>query len=99
MFCSLACQYNVLGVKSINILPLTIIDIETLLVLSKRLYDEDLDLFDLVSKYQRLICRIQDQLEAPSFSSFIKDEYPEGEMTEEKNKFMLANFLSAICKV
>lgn len=99
MFCSLACQYNVLDVKSINILPLTIIDIETLLVLSKRLYDEDLDLFDLVSKYQRLICRIQDQLEAPSFSSFIKDEYPEGEMTEEKNKFMLANFLSAICKV
>lgn len=96
MFCQMAQQYDFLKDSNIKVLPLTIIDIETLFTLSKRLHDGDLDLFALISQYQKLICCIQNQLEAPSFSSFIKDKYPQGNITEEDNRFMLDNFINAI---
>ncbi len=83
-----------------HVLPVTIIDIDTLFILSKRLHDKKLDLFTLIDEYQKRLCtKGQDMYDMPSFASFIADSYPIDNITEEDNAFFLSNFNKEIAKL
>lgn len=96
MFCQMAQQYDFQNSTNMKILPLTIIDIETLFTLSKRLHDGELNLHKLICEYQTLICDINGQLETASFSSFIKDNYSQDEFKADEVKFILGNFITEL---
>lgn len=99
-FSEFAQNYDTIKQGLIHVLPITIIDIDTLFVLSKRLHDKELDLFALIEEYQKMLCtKGRDIYDMPSFSSFIADYYPLYELTEEDNNFILSNFNREIAKL
>lgn len=96
-FCEQAQGYDTINEKLTHVAPITIIDIDTLFILSKRLHDGELDLFSLIGEYQRVLCtKGKDVYEQPSFSSFIADNYPLKEIKEEDNVFLLSNYYEEI---
>lgn len=96
-FCEQAQGYDTIKEKLSHVLPLTIIDIDTLFILSKRLHDGNLDLFSLIEDYQKVLCsRGKDIYDMPSFASFIADNYPIEEIKEEDNRFFLSNFYEEV---
>lgn len=96
-FCEQAQGYDTIKEEFTHVVPITIIDIDTLFILSKRLHDGELDLFNLIGEYQRVLCtKGKDVYEQPSFSSFIADNYSLKEIKEEDNGFLLSNYYEEI---
>lgn len=99
-FCEQCQDYVTIKEKLTHVVPITIIDIDTLFILSKRLHDGKLDLFSLIEDYQKVLCsKGKDIYDIPSFSSFIADNYPMEIITEEDNKFFLSNYYEEICSL
>jgi len=99
-FCEQAQGYDTIKEGLTHVAPITIIDIDTLFILSKRLYDGELNLFNLIGEYQRMLCeKGEDIFEQPSFSSFIADNYPLMEIKGEDNKFLLSNYYEEILRM
>lgn len=99
-FSELAQNYETIKQGLTHVLPVTIIDIDTLLILSKRLHDKNLDLFALIDEYQKRLCtKGQDLYDMPSFASFIADSYSVDNFTEKDNAFFLSNFNREIAKL
>lgn len=99
-FCEQAQSYDTIKEELTHVVPITIIDIDTLLILSKRLHDGKLDLFCLIEDYQKILCsKGKDIYDMPSFSSFIADNYPMETITEEDNKFFLSNYFEEVSKI
>lgn len=95
-FCAQAQEYDTIKEELTHVAPITIIDIDTLLILSKRLHDGELNLFNLIGEYQSVLCKKgKDIFEQPSFSSFIADNYPLKEVKED-NQFFLSNYFEEI---
>ena len=96
-FCEQAQGYDTIKEELTHVAPITIIDIDTLFILSKRLHDGELDLFNLIGEYQRVLCtKSKDVYEQPSFSSFIADNYSLKEIKEEDDGFLLSNYYEEI---
>lgn len=99
-FCEQAQGYDTIKEGLTHVAPITIIDIDTLFILSKRLHDGELNLFNLIGEYQRMLCeKGEDIFEQPSFSSFIADNYPLMEIKGEDNKFLLSNYYEEILRM
>ena len=99
-FCEFAQNYETVKQRLTHIVPVTIIDMDTLFILSKRLHDKELDLFTLIEEYQNRLCtKGYDLYDMPSFSSFIADKYPMDNIKEEDNAFLLSNFQSEIARL
>lgn len=93
-------NYETIKQGKTHVVPLTIIDIDTLFILSKRLHDGTLDLFTLIGEYQNILCKKgPDLFNQPSFSSFIADHYPLNEITPDDNSFLLSNFYAELAKL
>lgn len=98
-FCNQAQSYDTIKEGLTHVLPVTIIDFDTLFVLSKRLHDCKLNLFSLIEDYQNVLCsKAKDIYDMPSFASFITDNYPLEEITEKNNAFFLSNYFEEILK-
>lgn len=99
-FCELSQNYETIKQRKTHVVPLTIIDIDTLFILSKRLHDGVLDIFSLIGEYQNILCKKDvDIFNQPSFSSFIADYYPLYEITQDDNAFLLSNFYAELAKL
>ena len=99
-FCEFSQNYETINQELTHVLPITIIDIDTLFIISKRLHDKELDLFVLIDEYQKRLCtKGKDMYDQPSFASFIADTYPLENITEEDNAFLLSNFNREIAKL
>lgn len=99
-FSEQAQEYDIIKEELTHVAPITIIDIDTLFILSKRLHEGKLDLFSLIGEYQRVLCtKGKDIYEQPSFSSFIADKYPLSKMAGEDNSFFLSNLHEEFIKI